>query len=96
MGVIYLIFRATARNQGAYFQTMRRTPLPDSDVFTTAQAVLSQRPSVHEVSGPDELKRAGRMAAWKKKYGKNDDENTHSKQKDIRPPSRMGKHRKPE
>jgi hypothetical protein len=33
-----------------------------------------------ETKGPDELKRAGQMAAWTKKYGKNDAENPFSKE----------------
>jgi hypothetical protein len=33
-----------------------------------------------ETKGPEELQRAGCMAAWTRKHGKNDAENPHSKQ----------------
>jgi hypothetical protein len=32
-----------------------------------------------ETKGPDELSRAGKMAAWTKEHGKNDGENPYSK-----------------
>ena len=35
----YSFLRGVARNQGTYFETMRRTPLPDSGVVTTARGV---------------------------------------------------------
>jgi hypothetical protein len=33
-----------------------------------------------DTKGPEELSRAGRMAAWTRKHGKDDTQNPHSKQ----------------